>query len=55
MSTNINNMNEQQPSISEDEFLNLIDKLSRKQRRKVLNINSYSIRVKQTLLNKNGK
>lgn len=48
-------MNEQQPSISENEFLNLIDKLSRKQRRKVLNINSYSKRVKQTLLNnKNG-
>lgn len=45
-------MNEQQPSISEDEFLNIIDKLSRKQRRKILNINSYNTRVKQTLLNK---
>ena len=44
-------MNAQQPSITEEEFINLIDKLSRKQRRKVLNTLSYSTRVKQTLLN----
>ena len=44
-------MNEQ-PSITEEQFTELIDKLSRRQKRKVLNINSYSTRVKQLLLNK---